>query len=78
LISFLFATRAPTGRNVLVAPSVKLVAIKADAALAHRNLGDERPHVDVEAAAVHAEIAGRIALPEDARKDHTNPPRWLS
>jgi hypothetical protein len=70
LLSFRFATRASTSRNIRVRPAVKLVAIKSNAALADRDFGQVRADFAVEAVPVHAEVGGRVAVADEARQDH--------
>jgi hypothetical protein len=50
-------------------PRVQLKPIECDALNANRYLGEARPHLGVEAIAIHAEIAGCIPEPEQAGKN---------
>jgi hypothetical protein len=57
------------GVLIIVHPGVKINAVKGDATLADWNFGEKRPHLGVEPIAVHAEIAGRVTIADEARKD---------
>jgi hypothetical protein len=70
LLSFRFATRASTSRNIRVRPAVQLVAVKGDAALTDRDFGQLRADFAVEAVAIHPEVGGRVAVADEARQDH--------
>jgi hypothetical protein len=64
------------GALVVVDPGVKVKSIERDAAVADRNVGDERAHLDVEAVAVHAEVGGCVPEPDEAGKHaHRATPR---
>jgi hypothetical protein len=44
--------------------------IESDTALADRDLGQRGAHLDVKAIAIHAEVRGRVAITDKARRDH--------
>jgi hypothetical protein len=76
LLSFRFATRASTSRNIRVRPAVKLVAVKGDAALTDRDFGQVRADFRVKAVPVHAEVGGHVAVADEARQDHGLESPW--
>lgn len=51
---------------MLVRPGVQVKPVESDPPHADRYLGELRPHLGVEPVAVHAEIARRVAVADEA------------
>ena len=54
---------------IVIRPGVQINAIERDALRADGNRRDVRTHVVVEAVLVHAEVARRVAQPNEARQE---------
>lgn len=54
---------------IVIDPGVEVKSIEGYAARADRYLRKRRAHLGVEAIAVHAEIARRVAVTDEARKN---------
>ena len=54
---------------MVVGPGIEVKAVKGNPLGADGDLGEMRPHGGIEAVAVHAEVARRIAEANDARKN---------
>jgi hypothetical protein len=54
---------------MVVGPGVEVKAIESDAAIADRYFGESRTHLGIEPIAIHAEIAGRVPVTNEAGKD---------
>ena len=57
----------PVAGFILLHPGVQFKAVERDALSTNRDFGDVRPDFDIESIAVHAEVARRIAEPEQPR-----------
>ena len=57
---------------ILIHPSVQFKSVEGNALTADPNFADQWPHVCIEPVPIHAEIAGRIAQPQEARHDFHN------
>ena len=62
-----FPSGTPVAGLIVVDPSVEFKAVEADTLLANGDFGQIRPHLGVEAVAVHAEVARRITKADDPR-----------
>jgi len=58
----------PVARHIVVHPGVEFKPVKSNALPANGNGREMRSNLSVEAVAVHAEISGRIAEPQQAGK----------
>jgi hypothetical protein len=54
---------------MVVGPGVEVKTIEGDAAIADRDLGEERADFGVEPVAVHAEVRRRVAVADEAGED---------
>lgn len=54
---------------MVIDPGVEVKTIEGDAAVADWDFRKERPDFSVEPVAVHAQVRGRVAMPDEARKD---------
>lgn len=62
------AARPSVAGLMVIRPGVEVKPIKGDALIADGNLREVRPHLRVEAVAVHTEIKRRIAHPNETRE----------
>ena len=54
---------------MVIDPGVEVKPIERDAAIADRDLGEERPDLGIEPVAVHAEIGRRVPVADETRQD---------
>jgi hypothetical protein len=54
---------------MVIDPRVEVKSIERDAAVSDRDHGKDRPHFGIEPVAVHAEVARRVAVADQAGKD---------
>ena len=66
---FSFPCGTPVAGLIVVHPGIEFKSIEADPLCAYGQLREKRPHFDIEAVAVHAEVAGCVAKSNDARRD---------
>jgi hypothetical protein len=59
-------TGTPVAPLILVRPAIEVKAIKGDALLADRDLGEGRAYLGIEPVTVHAEVIRRITQPDKA------------
>jgi hypothetical protein len=60
---------------MVVGPGVEVRTIEGDGAIADRDFGEDRPHLGIEPVAVHAQVARRVALADQAGQNlHGRPP----
>ena len=54
---------------MLVGPRIEIKAVEGDPLPPDRDLGEQRADRGDEAVAIHAEVGGRVAQPDEAGKD---------
>jgi hypothetical protein len=62
-------TGTPVAPFIFVGPGVQFKPVEGDALNANGDLGQEGADLGVEAIAVHAEVARRVAETEESRRD---------
>lgn len=54
---------------MVVGPGVEVMAIEGDAAITDRDFGEERAHLGIEPVPIHAQVRGRVTVPDQPGND---------
>lgn len=68
LVAALSGGRSAGAVLMVVSPRVEVKPIECDAALADRDLDEIRPHLGIEAVAIHPQVSRGVAIAEETRE----------